>query len=48
MLTGSAPISGDVLDFLKVVFCCPLVEAYGMTEGGGGTTAVYPHDHITG
>jgi len=44
MLTGSAPISGDVLDFLKVVFSCPLCEGYGMTESGGGSTITFSND----
>jgi long-chain acyl-CoA synthetase len=44
MLTGSAPISADVLDFLKVVFCCPVTEGYGMTESGGGSTITFTED----
>lgn len=44
MLTGSAPISADVLDFLKVVFCCPVVEGYGMTESGGGSCVTFTED----
>lgn len=48
MLTGSAPIAGDVLDFLKVCFCAHIVEGYGMTESGGGSCATYPLDHETG
>ena len=29
MLTASAPISGDILEFLKIVACCPVMEGYG-------------------
>jgi len=29
MITASAPISQEVLEFLKIAACCPIVEIYG-------------------
>lgn len=36
-ITGSAPISSDVIDFLKVSFMADVVNGYGMTEGCGAS-----------
>jgi len=35
MTTASAPIRPEVINFLKIVFGCPIIEGYGMTESGG-------------
>ena len=48
MVTGSAPISGDVLDFLKICFSAPIFEGYGMTETSASGTLTYGDDPISG
>jgi len=32
MITGSAPLEKDIIDFLKIAMCCPFYEGYGATE----------------
>ena len=48
MATGSAPISMDVLNFLKVAFCCPILEGYGQTESTAASCVTMPDDPIAG
>lgn len=48
MVTGSAPIDKTVIDFLKICFCCPIMEGYGLTESAAGSAVMDVDDTITG
>ncbi|KAJ8093193.1 medium-chain fatty acid-CoA ligase faa2 [Marasmius tenuissimus] len=45
VVSGSAPINPEVLDFLKISMCCEILEgSYGMTENGGTITKTWSND----
>lgn len=46
LVTASAPIDCEVLEYLKVCFCAPIVEAYGQTEATGGEFISARYDPI--
>jgi long-chain acyl-CoA synthetase len=48
MLTASAPLAADVMDFLKICFSCDLREGYGMTETCGGSFATFEGENTSG
>jgi len=48
MITGSAPISKEVLNFLKIAFCCQIKEGYGQTESAAAVAITWTHDSESG
>ncbi|KAL5529253.1 hypothetical protein ACEPAG_5238 [Sanghuangporus baumii] len=44
LTSGSAPISVDAMDFLRIAFACEVVEGYGMTENCAVITRTWPGD----
>lgn len=48
MITGSAPIQREVIDFLKVTAGCPIYEGYGQTESTAGSFITAAWDPTSG
>lgn len=36
IMSGSAPLDPNLAEFLKICFCCPVMEGYGLTENAAG------------
>ena len=48
MLTGSAPMSTDIVDFIKISFSSILIEGYGQTEDCAGMLLSHCEDNVSG
>eukprot|EP01012_Entosiphon_sulcatum_P032260 TRINITY_DN41048_c0_g1_i1.p1 TRINITY_DN41048_c0_g1~~TRINITY_DN41048_c0_g1_i1.p1 ORF type:complete len:728 (+),score=132.01 TRINITY_DN41048_c0_g1_i1:30-2186(+) len=46
--SGSAPIAPHVVEFLRIVFSCSVLEGYGQTENAAGASIQWPSDLTTG
>lgn len=44
IVTGSAPISDEVYQFLKICFLCPVIQGYGLTETCAAGTVTLQED----
>jgi long-chain acyl-CoA synthetase len=45
IITGSAPLPKELADDIKILFSCPIIEAYGMTECCGAATVSNINDY---
>ena len=48
MLSGGAALQRDILQGLKVMVCCPIVQGYGQTENAGSALLNSVYDTATG
>ncbi|KAJ1718280.1 medium-chain fatty acid-CoA ligase faa2, partial [Coemansia biformis] len=48
VISGSAPISGDVLEFMRITLSTTVLEGYGLTEVSGPCTLSVVGDHVPG
>jgi len=48
VVSGSAPISAEVLDFLRIALSCQIIEGYGMTENTATATRGITGDPSSG
>lgn len=48
ILSGSAPLSSEILDFVAVCFGVPVFQAYGLTECGSTAAITTPFDWTSG
>ncbi|KAI8991514.1 hypothetical protein BDF20DRAFT_845057 [Mycotypha africana] len=48
LITGSAPIGKDVMQFLRIALCCDIREGYGATETCAASTIHYENEYKAG
>lgn len=48
MVTGSAPLAKEIVNFMKIAMCCPFYEGYGQTESAAGICLTKSEDSEAG